>query len=105
MQFNVNIKPVKITKPTKSECYSTLHHRTFGYLHFGNNKWVNWGFFSDGYVYAYTCQKYRRKKKDGVNIPGRWEMYAYKIPVDLLKRLGKKVVQGNRTFKLVPLEG
>lgn len=106
MQIKLNIKPTKIIGKSKYQCLDTLMNGGwFGELHNG------WNNYTEGYailspkaydfVIVYTCQKYRRKIVNGEYVPTHWEMYAYKIPVELLKMAGLKVKQESRSFKLV----
>lgn len=108
MQIKLNIKPTKIVGKSKSQCIGTLMNGGwFGQLCYGFNNWTVGSVLVPAiliphkFVCAYTCQKYRRKVVNGEYIPTRWELYAYKIPVEVLKITGLKVKQELRTFKLV----
>lgn len=106
MKLTMNIKPTKKEAYTKQGAKPRIRG-VFGskYCSYGSNIMED-----DKYVYVYNLEKHRKKsERYGANnnklkkariVSKKWVCYYYQIPIELLKIMNVRVVQGNRTFKL-----
>lgn len=107
MKLTVNIEAMKKEGRTKESSKPSIRGISgISYNSFGS------GIRHDGkYVYACNFEKHRKKsQRFGVGgeklkkakiTPAKWVCYYYQIPIVLLQEMNLKVVQGNRTFKIV----
>lgn len=108
MKLTVNLKAMKNEGRNKAESKPRIV-RSKGCLftRYGSN------IAADGdYVYAFNFEKHRKKSqrfgaagqrlKKARITPAKWVCHYYRIPIALLDAMNLKVMQGSRTFKIVP---
>lgn len=107
MKLTVNLKAMRKEGRYKADSKPRVARSGCLFTRYGSN------IEADGdYVYAFNFEKHRKKSqrfgaagqrlKKARITPAKWVCHYYRIPIALLNTMNLKVMQGSRTFKIVP---
>jgi hypothetical protein len=105
MKISLDIRPTKISAPTKNALMSKIQGRGTLTYTISGAKGTSYNGYVDknaGVIYLFNLVKFRHKSKDTnkgrVRVrDAHWDAYVYRVPLSLVK----SAKQGPRNFKLV----
>ncbi len=108
MRLTVNLRAMKKEGRNKADAKPHVaHSKGYIFTNYGSNIVVD-----RNYVYAFNFEKHRKKSqrfgatgqrlKKARITPAKWVCHYYRIPIALLNEMNLMVMQGSRTFKIVP---